>query len=99
MSMDSVVLLLSRLIVGAGATFFAILLWSKTRDAGWILVGLGVIAGYAEILYTTLKSFGVIPSSLLMVKNVSLLDVLLVNLPYLLIMSGFIVTVTRRSPR
>jgi hypothetical protein len=87
------------LIVGAGATFLAILLWSKTRDTGWILVGLGVIAGYAEILYTTLKSFGVIPSSLLVVKNVSLLEVLLSNLPYLLIMSGFIVTVTRRSPR
>lgn len=99
MGMNSVVLLLSRLIVGAGATFFVILLWSKTRDTGWILVGLGVIAGYAEILYTTLKSFGIIPSSLLVVKNVSILDVLVVNLPYLLIMTGILVTISRRSPR
>jgi hypothetical protein len=97
--MEGVVLLLSRLIIGGGATFCAILLWSKTRDTGWMLVGLGVVAGYAEIIYTTLKSFGVIPSSLLVVKNISLLDVVLVNLPFLFIMMGFIVTITRRSPR
>ncbi len=98
MGMDSVVFLLSRLIVGGGATFCAILLWSKTRDAGWMLVGLGVITGYAEIIYTTLKSFGVI-RSLFVVNNISILEVFLVNLPFLFIMIGFIVTITRRSPR
>ncbi len=99
MEMDKVVLLLSRIIIGGGATFCAILLWSKTRDTGWVLVGLGVFAGYAEILYTTLKSFGVIPSSLWVVNNISIVELILVNLPFILIMIGFIVTITRRSPR
>lgn len=98
MGMDRVVLLLSRLLIGGGATFCAILLWSRTRDTGWMFVVLGVIAGYGEILYTTLKSFGVIPSSLLVVKNIELVELVLVNLPFLLIMIGFIVTITRRTP-
>ncbi|MCX7787370.1 MAG: hypothetical protein N2442_06715 [Spirochaetes bacterium] len=98
MELDSMVLLLSRLFIGGGASFCAILLWTKTRDTGWMLVGLGVIAGYVETIYTTLKSFGVIPS-LLVVKNISLLEVLLVNLPFLFIMIGLIVTISHRSPR
>ncbi|GAB4365242.1 MAG: hypothetical protein Kow009_02040 [Spirochaetales bacterium] len=99
METSDVVLLFSRLIIGGSATFFAILLWSKTRDAGWMFVGLGVVAGYAETLYTALKQFGLIPSSLVVVKDIPLLDAVLVNLPFLLIMIGFIVTIVRRSPR
>jgi hypothetical protein len=45
----------SRLIFGALASFFAIMLWSKTRDAAWMLIVIGVIVAYIGIIYSVLE--------------------------------------------
>ena len=59
--MDSgqLIFILSRLILGALASFLAIMLWSRTRDAAWMLIIIGVIAGFAETVYEILKLFGI----------------------------------------
>ncbi|MFQ3619674.1 MAG: hypothetical protein SNJ78_01900 [Spirochaetales bacterium] len=99
MEVSSMWMLLSRLIVGAGATFFAILLWSKTRELGWIMVIVGILLGYVEVIYTALKQFGVVSPTLGVVQGIPLLELGLVNLPLISITIGLIVTISRHPFR
>jgi hypothetical protein len=92
-SMAGFVLTLSRLGVGAIGTFFAILLWSQTRDAAWVLVIIGTLVAYAEVVYSTLEAFGIV------VADLPVLRLALTLLPTLLLTCGFIVVIARRRPR
>ena len=94
--------ILVRLILGALATFFGILLWSKTRDAAWILVILGILVSYAEIIFSTLQQFGIVHFESLLIPLLpdvpldQILQVVLLNLPLLLYTVAFIILVSRR---
>jgi hypothetical protein len=96
MSMEEFYVNASHLAFGAIATFFAILLWSKTRDMAWILVILGTVVSYAEIVFTTLRAFGIIDETFLAVSGVPVARMVLVNLPPLLYSAGFLSAVLRR---
>jgi hypothetical protein len=50
--------ILSQLVLGAVATFLAIMLWSRTRDAAWMLIVVGTIVAYIEIVHNILGLFG-----------------------------------------
>jgi len=64
LQMDGIVLeLLVRLVFGGVAAFFAIVLWTRVRDAAWILVIAGILASYAALLYEILGYFGFFPTT------------------------------------
>jgi hypothetical protein len=98
-SMAGFVLTLSRLGVGAVATFFAILLWSQTRDAAWVLVIIGTLVAYAEVVFSTLESFGIVPAEYFNLSGIPVLRLALVNLPMLFLTCAFIAVIARRRPR
>ncbi len=98
-SMAGFVLTLSRLGVGAIGTFFAILLWSQTRDAAWVLVVIGTLVAYAEVVYGTLQAFGIVSAEYFNVSGVPVLSLALANLPTLLLTCAFIVVIARRRLR
>jgi len=98
-SMAGFVLTLSRLGVGALGTFFAILLWSQTRDPAWVLVIIGALLSYVEVVFTTLESFGIVASELFNLSGFPVLRIALANLPMALLACAFIVMVARRRPR
>ena len=90
----------SHLVLGAFATFCAILLWSRSRDMAWTFVIIGVIVAYVNIVLTTLKSLGVfgadlfgltIPANVLPVVSIALAD-----LPLLFSGIGFCIAASRR---
>jgi hypothetical protein len=87
--------IVARLVFGALTSFMAILLWAKTRDTAWMLLIMGVIVEYGEIIYTTLKLFGVVPAEVYLIPDILLVDVILVNLPLLLFGMGFFVMLLR----
>ena len=89
-------LLLSRLATGAIATFFAILLWSQTRDVSWVLVIIGTLVSYAEIVFTTLETFGVISTDIFYVAGFPVFKMVLVNLPLVFLTLAFISMIVRR---
>ncbi len=101
MDMDSAapLLIVSRLTVTAVTTFLAIVLWSRTRDLAWMLMVVGTVAGYADILYGLLARFGVIPEGPLAAPGVPLAVLILSNLPTLLYGSAFAVMVARKRIR
>ena len=90
------IVLLSRLATGAIATFFAILLWSQTRDASWVLVIIATLVSYAEIVISTLETFGVLTVDFLDVSGFPVFRMVLVNLPLVFLTLAFISMIARR---
>ena len=84
-----------RLAAGAIATFLAILLWAKTRDTAWMLMIMGVIVEYGDIIYSTLKLFGVVPSQVFIYPDLVRVEVVLQNLPLVFFSVGFLVMLLR----
>ena len=96
--MDSgqIVYILSRLSLGALASFFAIMLWSKTRDAAWMLIVIGAIAAYAETVYSILNLFGISGGNIFTIGSVPLMSIILHCLPTIFFVIAFIIMVVRK---
>jgi hypothetical protein len=99
MSSGDTVLLVSRLATTAVAAFLAILLWSRTRDPAWMLIVIGVIASYADILFDLLARLGLIEESRYALFGLPLGRILLANLPYLFLCAALVVMIRRKRVR
>jgi hypothetical protein len=99
--MDSgqIVFVYSRLILGALAAFFAIMLWAKTRDIAWMLLVIGTITAYIEVVYSVLDTLGISATYGLMIGSVSLAAILLSALRMLFFIAAFLVMVVRQYRR
>jgi hypothetical protein len=86
-----------RLILGAAAAFFAIILWSRTRDIAWMLMVGGTITAYGEHLYDVLNAFGIFSPPAL--KSIPLAAATLSNIPVLFFIAAFLVMVVRSYGR
>ncbi len=93
------VMVLSELGIGAITTFLAILLWSKTRDTAWMYIILGTIIGYGGTVFSTLELFGIVESDRIVIGGVSIIPVILHNLPMVFFGIGFVVMVARKRTR
>jgi hypothetical protein len=96
--MDSgeIIYISSRLLLGALSAFFAIMLWSKIRDAAWMLMVIGSIAAYVETVYSILDMFGIIGTERITLGSVPLMAILLPNLPTIFFISAFLIMVIRK---
>ena len=99
--MDSgqLIYVLSRLILGALASFFAIMLWSKTRDVAWMLMVIGTIAAYVETVYAILNLFGINGGDILVIGSMPLISILLPCLPAVFFIAAFATMVVRKYRR
>jgi hypothetical protein len=88
--------LLVRLALGALASFFSIIVWSKTRDGAWICVVAGILASYAGTLYRALRVFGLFPGSELLVFGASLGNLVSDNLSFVFFIAAFILFLKNR---
>jgi hypothetical protein len=96
MSVGDIVLLASRLATAAVAAFLAILLWSRTRDLAWMLIVIGVIASYADILFGLLAQLGLVDETRYSLLGLPLGRMILANLPYLFLCSALLVMIRRK---
>ena len=96
--MDSgqILFISSRLIFGAIASFFAIMLWSKTRDAAWMLIVIGTIAAYIEIVYSILDLFGITKGDTFLIGSVPVAAIILPLLWMSFFIAAFIIMVIRK---
>jgi len=88
----------SLLTTGALAAFFAIILWSKTRDIAWMLMVIGTIAAYVETVYSIFQLLG-ITGSRLSVGSVPVAAILLPNIKTSFFIAAFVVMVVRKLRR
>jgi hypothetical protein len=91
--------LVTRLATTAVAAFLAIALWSRTRDVAWMLVVIGTVAGYADILYALLLEFGVVDARSGVVLGFPAAAALFANLPALFYAAAFLAMIRRRRGR
>jgi hypothetical protein len=99
MDIGEVIYASSRLFFGALAAFFAIVLWSKTRDAAWMLMVIGTIALYVEIVYSILNLFGIAEETGIIIGSMPLVSLLLPNLSIIFFIIAFMVMVIRKLRR
>lgn len=99
MDTGQVIYILSRLILGAVAAFFAIMLWSRTRDVAWMLMVIGTIAAYVETVYSILSLFGIDGGRVLVIGTMPFMSILLPCLPIAFFISAFAVMVRRKYRR
>ena len=86
----------SHLVMGAFATFAAILLWSKTRDMAWTFLIIAAIVSYADIVLQPSAGSASSASDLLRLQGYPVLQIALANLPLLFSGIGFLIAASRR---
>ena len=99
MDTGQVVYVLCRLILGALASFLAIMLWSKTRDTAWIFAIIGTIIAYAETVYSVLNLLGISGGNILSGSSAFIVSILLTCLPTVFFIAAFAVMVARKYRR
>ena len=92
MELGQTVYILSRLILGALASFLAIMLWTRTRDLAWMLIIIGAIATYVETIYSIVSLFGIVGS-------MPVMSILLSSVPTILVIAAFLVMVIQKYRR
>jgi uncharacterized membrane protein len=95
--MDSgqIALILCQLILGAAATFCAIMFWSRTRDAAWMFIIIGAIVAYIEIVYSILDAFG-IGGEFFLIGSVSLIAFILPSLRMMFFIAAFLIMIIKQ---
>jgi hypothetical protein len=96
MDVGQIIYIVSRLILGALASFFAIMLWSKTRDVAWMLMVIGTIAAYIETVYSILDLFGITGGTTLAIGSVPAATILLPCLRTIFFIIAFLIMVIRK---
>jgi hypothetical protein len=99
MDLGSTVLLVSRLLTVALAAFLAILLWSRTRDLAWMLIVIGTIASYADIIFDLLARIGLVDEARYAVFGLPLGRIILSNMPYLFLCAALLIMIRRKRIR
>jgi hypothetical protein len=98
MGTEQIILIASRFLLGAVATFLAILVWSRTRDIAWMLIVVGTVAHYGDVVFDALELLGVVQLDQLTISGVAVFPIILSNLPMLFFSAAFLVIVVRRMP-
>ena len=96
MDLGLLIYVITRLALGALAAFFAIMLWSRTRDIAWMLMVIGTIAVYIETVFSILELFGITGNYIITIGSMPFTAILLPNLPTGFFLSAFIVMVSRK---
>lgn len=78
------------------AAFPAIAIWSRSRDAEWVLMILGMVLLVVDVLYAILVAVGIAAYNLAWIPGFPLLESLLTGVPLLLFGAGFTVFLWRR---
>ena len=96
MDLGQAVYVLSRLILGALASFLAIILWSRTRDVAWMLVIIGTITAYLGTIFDIMSQFGIAGGGSLAIGSLPLMSILLPSLQTVFIIAAFLVMLARK---
>lgn len=86
-----------KLVLGGVAAFFAILLWSKTRDVAWMSLVAGTITQYIGIVYDMLCVFGIVVNKGLSIFSIPIETLFFTVIPPLFYIIAFILMLVRSN--
>jgi len=91
--------LVSRFAVAGIMTFLAIVLWSRTRDVAWMLIVIGAVSSYADVLFDLFVRTGLVNEDRLVLFGLPVARMVFSNLPYLFLSAAFIAMIVRKNRR
>lgn len=93
---NAVVIAISiKLISGFIAALVSVMLWSKTRDAAWLLMVVGVVFLYIETLMKILDAFGFILYRDVEVRGLAPLPLIFEVMPFIFFATGMFLFLLR----
>jgi len=95
MQQPQIVLYGIKLVLGGIAAFFAIMLWSKTRDPAWMSLVAGAITSYAGIVFDMMVDLGIIVPGGVQINGIPLAILLFTIIPPLFFILAFILMLVR----
>ncbi len=90
MTQPQMILYAVKLVLGGIAAFCSILLWSKTKDAVWMCLVVGVVAKYAGVVYEILVTLGIIFPESAVFLGIPLLTLIFTALPDIFFVIAFV---------
>lgn len=99
MSQSEMIICVIKLIMGGLTAFFAILLWSKTKDVAWMSLVVGAITSYAGLVFNMLSDLGVILADKILIPGTELplLTIIFTVLPNLFFILAFVLMLIRNK--
>ncbi len=95
MTQANLILYIIKLVLGGISAFFAIVLWSRTRDAAWMSMVAGTVINYTGTVYDMLIDFGVVFTTDIELFSIPLTTLLFTVVPPLFFIIAFILMIHR----
>lgn len=95
MVQSEIILYIIKLLLGGVAAFFAIMLWSRTRDTAWMSLVAGTIISYAGIVYEMLNEFDIYIASGITLFGIPIAELLFTIIPPIFYIAAFIMMLQR----
>ncbi len=87
---SEIVLYIIKLVLSGVMAFFAIMLWSRTKDTAWMCIVAGVVTGYVELVYELLCALGVVFEKGPYIAGISLMTLIFTVVPFIFFIAALI---------
>ena len=90
MEREQFIFCLLRIIIGALASFFAIIVWNKSCEPCWKCISAATVISYIDIVYEMLLELGIVFEYDVMLLGIPVLSFFLKLVPLVFFLLGFI---------
>lgn len=97
MNQGQIIIWCVKLVLGGIAAFLAILLWSKSRNGGWMCLVASVLISYAGIIFDMMSELGIISLNNVAVFGVPVINLCLTAVPSILLIIALILFIKEAS--
>ena len=97
MTQAQMILYAIKLVFGGFAAFFAIILWSKTKDCAWMCMVAAIVIRYAGIVYDMLTQLSVVLPIGIQMYHINITTIAFTVIPDLLFIIAFSLMLHRSS--
>ncbi|NLM00163.1 MAG: hypothetical protein GX220_01735 [Treponema sp.] len=95
MENSQLILYVIKLFLGGLTAFFAITLWSKTRDLAWMCLVAGAVTSYTSIVYEMMVAFGIVNLESIELFNIPLSTLFFTIIPPVFYIAAFLIMIFR----
>jgi len=97
MNQSQIIIWCIKLVLGGIAAFLAILLWSKSRNGGWMCLVASVLISYAGIIFDMMKEFGILSLDHIVLYGLPVISLCFTVIPSVLLIIALILFIKEAS--
>ena len=97
MNQGQIIIWCVKLVLGGIEAFLAILLWSKSRNGGWMSLVASVLISYAGIILNMMTELGIISLNNISVLGIPVIDLCFTAIPSILLIIALILFIKEAS--